>query len=62
MEVIPSGCSSIARCISSLDLEDWQWIESKSRSKCLWFKLEFWHNKYYRDNPPNDGYKIQVPK
>jgi len=26
---------------------------------CLWHKREWWHNKYYVDNPPNDGDVLQ---
>jgi len=56
------GNATIASRISSLTTEDWQWIESQSRSKILWLQLQWWQKKYYRDNPPNNRSKIQVPR
>jgi hypothetical protein len=49
-------------CLSSLDADDWDNIKKRSKSKILWLQLEWWQNKYYRDNPPNDGSKIQIPR
>ncbi len=48
--------------LSSLDPNDWDLIKKESKSKFIWLQLEWWHNKYYRDNPPNDGLKIQIPR
>ena len=56
------GNATVASCLSSLTTKDWQWIESQSRSKITWLQRQWWQNKYYRDNPPNDGFKIQVPE
>jgi RES domain len=47
---------------SLLSIGDWKWLKTQSRSKTLWFQLEWWHNKYYRHNPPNDGFVVQVPR
>src|SRR5438128_2627294 len=52
----------MAGCLFSLTNDDWQLIESQSRSKIRCLELEWWQNKYYRDNPPNDGFKIQFHK
>jgi hypothetical protein len=40
----------------------WQWLKTKSRSEIVWFQRKWWHDKYYRNNPPNDGFAVQVPR
>jgi len=58
--IISSGVK-LARCLSALNAEDWQWIGNQSKSKILWLQLGWWQNKYYLNNPPNHGFEIQVP-
>lgn len=41
---------------------DWVKLREASTGCCLWHKREWWHNKYYRDNPPNDGDALQQPR
>jgi hypothetical protein len=59
--MILSSEVKLARCLSALNAEDWQWIGNQSKSKILWLQLGWWQNKYYLNNSPNHGFEIQVP-
>ena len=56
----PSSEVKLARCLSALNGEDWQWIGNHSKSN-IWLQSGWWQNKYYLNNPPNHGFEIQVP-
>jgi hypothetical protein len=59
--MILSSELKLARCLSALNAEDWQWIGNQSKSKILWLQRGWWQNKYYQNNPPNHRFEIQVP-
>lgn len=51
----------IAHALAQLTPADRVALRTGSASNLLWRRLEWLHNKYYRDNPPNDGQGFQQP-
>ena len=54
--------SILTESLEHLTDRDWSSIRERSRQKMAWHKLEWWHNKYYKANAPNDGNSVQVPR
>jgi hypothetical protein len=52
----------VAAALEHITSEYWSLLRSDSLTDCRWQQLEWWHNKYYRDNPPNDGFALQRPR
>ena len=47
--------------LESLGKLDWELLRRNSARKDFCYLVEWWHNKYYRENPPNDGFVAQLP-
>lgn len=52
----------VASALDHITLEHWSVLRTESSTDRRWQRLEWWHNKYYRDNPPNDGFARQRPR
>lgn len=46
--------------LSAFVEEDWFYILESSRRSTKWHQYEWWHNRYYKENPPNDGFSPQI--
>ena len=51
--------SVIAVALEHLTVTDWLHLRDAAGTDRRWHAREWWHNKYYRDNPPNDGFAVQ---
>jgi hypothetical protein len=52
----------VANCIERVSSVDWENLRVSATGYRLWHRREWWHNKYYRSNPPNDGDLLQRPR
>lgn len=51
--------SAIAVALERITSDNWSFLRSVSSRDRRWLQVEWWHNKYYRENPPNDGFAVQ---
>ena len=52
----------IENCLERISSSDWDNLREAATGCRLWHRREWWHNKYYRNNPPNDGDVLQRPR
>jgi hypothetical protein len=48
--------------LERMSSSDWDNLREIATGYRMWHRREWWHNKYYRDNPPNDGNVLQTPQ
>jgi hypothetical protein len=52
----------IENCLERMSSSEWDNLREAASGYRMWHRREWWHNKYYRNNPPNDGDILQQPR